>query len=574
VNWLVRLFPYKGWWLNLPIAWKMVAPIWTLGAVLGVLFIVFMTGGARDQVLISAEERARTISLEMREVRAYYTRNVVGKVEGSGITVSVSYADGRASIPVPDTMVHELNDIFWRSQGIQLHLYSDHPFPYREDGGVRDGFQRDALLAVQDDPDQEVIRVESMRPLDAGAEGTGSRESVRVLRYATADVMVEQACVSCHNTEARSPKRDWRLGDVAGVFEVVVPVEEQLDAVMTNVWVKGGIIGTVFVLSVLALASTIGHSISHPIRRFVAAAGQVAAGDLTRRLRVISSDEIGSMRNALNSVAEAMSRSIGTFAESSLSVASSSEELAQVSQQLNASAEQTSEQASVVSAAAGEVSRNVQAVATATEEMSASIREIARNAHDASQVATSAVEMAGQTNETVSKLGQSSVEIGRVVEVISSIAGQTNLLALNATIEAARAGDAGKGFAVVAKEVKELARQTAIATDEISHRVAAIQQDSAGAVRVIADISSVVGRIHEIQNTIAGAVEEQNATTAEIGRMVSEAARGSAEIAESIASVAEAAQNNVAGAEATRGAAHALAGMAAELQRLVAQFKY
>jgi methyl-accepting chemotaxis protein len=258
-------------------------------------------------------------------------------------------------------------------------------------------------------------------------------------------------------------------------------------------------------------------------------------------------------------------------AESARDLNGASEELSAVAQQMTAAAEETSAQATSVSSASEEVSRNVQSVAAGSEEMSASIREIAKNAADAARVASQAVNVASSTNTMMMKLGDSSADIGKVVRVITSIAQQTKLLALNATIEAARAGEAGKGFAVVANEVKELAKETAKATEEISGKIETIQVDTRAAVAAIAQISSIIHQINDIQNSIASAVEEQTATTNEMSRSVAEGARGSNDIAANITHVAQAARETSSGAAKSLKAATALAQMASALENIVKQ---
>ena len=266
---------------------------------------------------------------------------------------------------------------------------------------------------------------------------------------------------------------------------------------------------------------------------------------------------------------ENLKQTLDTVSQNSQALASASEELSATAQQMSSNSEETSSQSNVAAAAAEEVSKNVATVATSAEEMSASVREIAKNATEAAKVATQAVTVAEDTNRTVSKLGESSIEIGKVIKVITSIAQQTNLLALNATIEAARAGEAGKGFAVVANEVKELAKQTASATEEISAKIEAIQGDTKGAVQAINQISGIINQINDISNSIASAVEEQTATTNEIARNASEAARGSTEIAKNITSVSQAAHSTSEGAANTLTASAELARLAAELKKVV-----
>jgi len=300
----------------------------------------------------------------------------------------------------------------------------------------------------------------------------------------------------------------------------------------------------------------------------------LADGDLTQRVTTQSKDELGRMNEFLSRALESLQKAITAISGNAQTLAGASEELTAVSQQMGANAEETSAQAGVVSSATEEINRNVQTVASGVEELSASTHEIAGNAAEAANVAAMAVEAAGEADESVKKLNAGSAEIGEITDAIASIAEQTKLLALNATIEAARAGEAGKGFAVVANEVKDLAMETAKASEDISHKIELIQGDTEGAVQAIGRINEVIGKINEFQSTIASAVEQQSSAANEIAQNIADVARGSAEITENISGVAEAAQGTSTGANDTQQASSELSRMAAELQQLVGQFKY
>jgi len=513
-----------------------------MGLLVAVAMGMLTVRNRQNIVRTTALEKTRFITAELKALRAYSLERL-----------SQSENDHSAD----DPMVHELDRIL---SGLQdTHLA--HIGVPRISGGQAtaelDDFQRKAIKHLQQHPSDEFWVLED------GVTG-------RIIRYATADIMDAPQCVDCHNVMESTASTPWRLGDVAGIMEISEPA--RLRGGSTDAWIAGIVVFGGAGLAAVLLGFVLRNFFAKPLLGAVDLAKHLAEGDLTFRLEGNAMDEIGKFRHALNQVADGALKMVGRVIANADQLGEVSTTIDLVSQELKANVEDTSQQAALVSSAAEQVSANIQAVSTATEEMSASILEISGSTSTAAQVAASGVEKARRTNETVERLGNSSAEIGKVVEVIQGIASQTNLLALNATIEAARAGESGKGFAVVAAEVKKLATQTAAATDEIGKRVDAIVADASEAVEVVSDISALILEINEIQNTIASAVEQQSATTAEIGRMVSEAATGGLEIAEGIATVAGAAQITVQGAQSTDRAARQLLEVAEDLKKLVDQF--
>jgi methyl-accepting chemotaxis protein len=322
------------------------------------------------------------------------------------------------------------------------------------------------------------------------------------------------------------------------------------------------------------VAAFLSRGISTTTQSILVQAEAIAAGNLTRdELEAGSNDELGDLTKAINQMQKSLRGVIQSIASTADQVAASSEELSATSQQITANSEETTAQAQVVSEVGQQVSGSLQTFAVGAEEMNATINEIAKNTTEAAHIAVAAVEAAESANRTMARLGDSSAEIEKVIEVITSIAQQTNLLALNATIEAARAGEAGKGFAVVASEVKELAKQTAKATEEIRQKITAIRGDADGAVAAIGGIKGVIDKISHISTVIATAVEEQGATTSEMARNASQAASGAGSISSNIHGVAEAAQNTSKNVREAQAASEHLAKMATQLRDLVSRFK-
>jgi methyl-accepting chemotaxis protein len=416
--------------------------------------------------------------------------------------------------------------------------------------------ERDALAQIQDVESRGLPLVDEVVALQAAGQTDQARE-----------VLLEQA---------RPVFVEW-----LAAINVLIDLEESMNGVEADAARGiGDRFAMLMVLSsalagliALAVAWRIVRSITRPMAEAVAVFTAVAGGDLTQRLDTASKDGLGEMGPHVNAALSRMGEAMGAVAESARGLATTSEQIDDVSRRTAARAQEASSQVAQVSSSAGEVSQNVQSVAAGSEQMGASIREISSSANDAVGVAARAVGVAEQTTATVSRLGESSAEIGKVVKAITSIAEQTNLLALNATIEAARAGEAGKGFAVVANEVKELAQETARATDDISRRVQTIQTNTVEAVSAIEEISGIIAQISDFQTTIAAAVEEQTATTNEMSRSASGAAGGSEQIAGSIAGIAASVQQTTDGMDESRGAAAELGRVSDELQRLTAQFR-
>ncbi|AWM88745.1 methyl-accepting chemotaxis protein [Microvirga sp. 17 mud 1-3] len=360
--------------------------------------------------------------------------------------------------------------------------------------------------------------------------------------------------------------------------------------------------GAIGLLAALGLVGAITiYGITRPLGNMTAAMSRLAQGDLTVNVMGVErKDEVGQLARALqvfkdNAVearrlaaeqeheneakmrrAQALDRLASEFEHNvsamTQGLASAATEMEATAQSMTAIADQTNGQSVNVASAAEQASANVQTVAAATEELSISIREIASQVTQSSQIAEQAVSDAQRTNATVQALAETAEKIGNVVQLINSIASQTNLLALNATIEAARAGEAGKGFAVVASEVKELANQTARATDEISSQIGSVQQATREAVGAIDGIGRTIARMSQISVSIAAAMEEQGAATSEIARNVQEAARGTEMVTANIGDVKRGAGETGAAASQVLSAAQELARHSDSLGQEVGHF--
>ncbi|MBN8524817.1 MAG: methyl-accepting chemotaxis protein [Planctomycetes bacterium] len=332
-------------------------------------------------------------------------------------------------------------------------------------------------------------------------------------------------------------------------------------------------IATAAVIAVAAIAVGVARGIARPILAIDAVMSAVAEGDFTGRIECDASHEVGRLAASANRTIERLRSLVGQIAESATTLATASEQMSGTAAQLVEASGQADTRAAAVSAAGMEASTAVGAVAASAEEMTGSVREISGNTAKAADIARQAAERARSSDELMRRLDRTSQEISGVIASIGAISEQTNLLALNATIEAARAGDAGRGFAVVAGEVKDLARQAASASGDIRSRIDGIQVDVRATVAALSEITAIIATIDGTQQTIASAIEEQAATTAEMTRNLASASQGAGEIAQQIQGVASSARMVNQGASEMQQTAAELAALAERLRELVGRLR-
>jgi methyl-accepting chemotaxis protein len=428
--------------------------------------------------------------------------------------------------------------------GMIFHTPSLHP---RKSKNQADPFERRALELFQKDP--------SLKEYSERTDLDGKE----MMRYVL-PVRLTEDCLVCHGDPAgeKDPtggtKEGMKAGDLMGAFSVAASTEPLIKTASSNSTAT-------FLLSFFTLLASAGavYAVVHkvvirPLSKSVELANSIANNDLSvHDLLVDSEDEIGTMTAALNTMKNSLCHLVSDISGGVQTLAVSATELSAVSKQTASGVADMSDKANTVAAAAEEASANttsvaagmeqssinISSVASATEEMSATVGDIASNTARARAISEQATAQAQTVTAEMHKLGQAAQEIGHVTETITNISAQTNLLALNATIEAARAGSAGKGFAVVANEIKELARQTAEATEDIKLRIAGVQGSSGTAIADIDQITAVISEVGGIVSGIAAAIEEQATVTKDVAGNIAQASTGVRDANEHIAQTAE-----------------------------------
>jgi methyl-accepting chemotaxis protein len=532
--------------------WRFVFPL-----PLTLIAAIVLTGIAiprliHKNILDESIIEGRQVAEQFQVIRNYYTERVVAKVVGEGhMAVTSDHMTNPNAIPLPATMILDLSDLL-ADKNMTMKLYSKYPFANRKDRRL-DAFQQQALDFLTIHPTATFARAEM-------------RGGAHIVRTAIADVMSSEACVTCHNTTAGSPKRDWKLGDVRGVLEIDTNIDRQLanGRAVSDYIIGGIIVAGVVLLAVLLFAA---RSVIGPLHAIAKQTTILASGNFHAILPGLDrKDEIGEMARAvevfrqhgreverlrnehaagekqatasrkaeLRRLADEFQHTVGAVVDA---VSSTATQLESAAKRLAETAAVTERRSESVAAACEQASANVQSVATASAQMDSSISKIVHQVQEASQMATRAVQQATSTDVRITELSKAAEHIGDVVKLITAIAHQTNLLALNAAIEAARAGASGRGFAVVAQEVKALAAQTAQATDTIAGQITSMQTATVDSFVAIKEISVTINRISEIATGVTSAVEQQGFMTGDISRNVQQVALGTTQVAADISAV-------------------------------------
>jgi methyl-accepting chemotaxis protein len=526
--------------------WKIAIPVpLALFVMIAAIALIIPRQIEADTQATATENALQTIA-QFRSVRDYYNTAIVPKVRGSqDLKLTHLHATDPKGVPIPATFMLDMSGRL-QDKGVSLQFYSPYPFPERANR-ASDAFQEAAWDQFQKTPDTPYIERTTLN----GKE---------VVRVALGDRMAE-ACVACHNSHPQSPKKDWKVGDVRGVFEIQTVIDDQLArGHMLNYSVLGVVLlGGIAVLFVSLLST---RTVARPLLAMGVAVTRLAAGDRQINLTQEAgrADEIGGLAKALQGFGDALTQQDTREAAERAEMARKAARQAEIESltqsfgttvsvllnkvhamtgQLNNAAGTMTSTVQHANSAFTSIASNtdqthasVEATAGAAEELFASNAEIAGRVRDALTISRNAVVETESADKHIVGLAETVERIGAAGQLINNIASQTNLLALNATIEAARAGEAGKGFAVVASEVKALATQTARVTEEIAAQIAAVRAETGSAAAAVREVGNVIQSLERLAADISGSVEQQGAATGEIARQMQEAANGTRAVAE------------------------------------------
>lgn len=515
---------------------KLVGPMVLISVVLIAILAYVVPNTIRDDAVDTAIDSAVSTVQQYKTIRGYYTQNVVKKVlAGSEMKPNFTHKNNADQIPLPATFIHDLSEEFSK-QGMILKLYSEYPFPNRNSRQL-DDFGKAAWQQLNTVPTEAFSRTEVIN---------GSQ----VVRVAIADTMSAEGCVSCHNKHPDTPKNTWSLGDVRGVLEVQIPIDNAIAA--------GSQLSTTIIAMMVAAAASAIVIITLLFKKVIAARlseikdamNAITEGNtnLSRRIEVTRQDEVGNIAQAFNHFLEQMEHSFSGVSQQTQQLSNTSADLKDIAQRTESSTQSQLSETDQVASAVNEMAATAQEVAALSNQTAEKMKDTQQDVQKSCKIVENNMaatrKLSDEMKETVAvvnRLATDSHNIGGVLDVIQSIAEQTNLLALNAAIEAARAGEQGRGFAVVADEVRTLASRTQSSTEEIKDMIDKLQNGSKQAVttiehsassledsfesasqtnEMIRQITDSIATISNLNSQIAVAVDQQAHSSAEIDRNI------------------------------------------------------
>jgi methyl-accepting chemotaxis protein len=522
--------------------------------VTSLLFIGFYIPSAMKE---TATKQAIDSSMQtidsFKEIRKYYTDNVIGKVLASGaIKPAMNHKEQQNAIPLPATMIHDLSEQMM-GKGMQVKIYSAFPFPNRQ-GKQLDSFQKQSWQALNENPKDAFIR-------------TVEQNNHQIVRVAIADTMTAQACVNCHNSHPDTPKNNWQLGDVRGVLEVSIDIQDIIEAGQITAFKIVAILSLILIAIVVLMVFKF-RGINYRLKSFGESLTKAAGGDLTTKADSSGSDEISVVCQQYNKLIDSTKNTVNDITQASENLLAETRELYSVNEISNSNITQQKIETEQVASAMEQMTAAIQEISGSISKSTEAIQQADDEAQNGSLIVTEAISSIDALAQEVSnavtviqQLEHDSNQIGTVLDVIGGIAEQTNLLALNAAIEAARAGEQGRGFAVVADEVRTLAGRTQQSTSEIQSMIEKLQAGVKNAVTVmnksgtytqdsvdkataaggmLNQITNTVSTINEMSTLIAGSAEEQSAVAGEISNNVMRIDQSSEQTVEAIGNAAEA----------------------------------